>query len=1387
MKRILAAVLALMLVIGVIILVRPVKVEAAGITFNTTERYQATDNLSATPLTIEAVFTQSTVSRGAIFGNYINGTTPGIVLEIYTSGEPRLFWQTTSTDAIDLKFDQVNVCTGEEIRLTITRDLANKTAYCYVNGVLKQTKTWEKDTVETQVNPIGIGADRRTNNNSLYFKGTLYSVSLYSDLRTADEVKTAATASDENALCYYDFSTTGNERLKDISGNGAHLMVVNSTTYACEEAYSANGIAFGSTNRYETSKNLPTVPQTLSATFTLSSTYAKTSRAGAIIGDYLNHSTSGYVLEIYTNGNPRLYWRTNGVEVNLVFTKVNVITGEELNLTIVRDIANKTAYCYVDGVLKETKTWTNDIVELRERPSAIGSDKRLENRQMFKGALKNVTLYSDVRTADEVKANNVDTTDTALLCHYDFTASGSKKLKDHSTFGNHLKVVNHSTSEGVDGFIEVDNTNMTGISFTQDIRYVTSNAVAALPKTFEIWLNVSKDAGDGRLGTIVGNYNGTTPGYQVEIRENGLLSLWWRPVYNKGARVDFDTSKVDLRTGEWTHLAVTVDIANNVANCYVNGVLVDTAAPVQDAHEKKLVEMDMSTNPYVYIGTNDLTQNERWLQNARIHSVALYDDMRTAEEIACDYADGISEAGSDLLGYYVLSTQGNGRLRDYSSYGNHLNYISKDKATVKESYVDLSNALNLGMTFGWNDYYIENSIPEKFPRTIEATVYYPDNYPDTNRGGIIYGNYNGILPCFDFEITTNGNPRLYIRNEAGKTYDLRFGNANVYNGKATNVTFVIEDDYVKLYIDGVLTQTTAETTAPGIGAFVDSIKMTREMLIGADWRERNEQYFRGQLIDLTLYSDARTADEVASDYKAYGSDGLVARYEFSPSGSYPETVKDLSGNGNDISHSKYFYDYDVPEDFAYSLLILGDTQYVNHRYPENFHKIYDWILANKDAHKVQYMLGLGDITDKSTASEWERAKEQFARLDGKLPYSLVIGNHDTTDTFNAAFDVAPYNTTFDGKYGDGVANTYRYVTIGRVDYLVMTLEFGPTDDVLDWANEVVADHPHHNVIVTTHGYMNSDGTTLDTNDKWAASGYNPETGGWVGYGNAPQFNDGDEIWEKFIRKHANISFVISGHIESNSVLVIDAVGDNGNVVKQMLVDPQGIDARHPGGTGMITILYFNEDGSQVDVRTYSTIYDGLHRAELSYTPEVHTVNPDHVGGKATCQKGAVCEICGEEYTEKDLTNHVSNEFIYTEIDGVTHKVAYKCCGAEAPDGDCVYGNDNICDYCGYDKTVEVETEDVKNAIDNILNGGTADVTVVGPTTTMDEAFVVEKIENTVGYQYALFNIDFDENGDLFLRHHFIVTGELPEVTVDSVAETLKQDEGYNTYYVDTYY
>ena len=219
--------------------------------------------------------------------------------------------------------------------------------------------------------------------------------------------------------------------------------------------------------------------------------------------------------------------------------------------------------------------------------------------------------------------------------------------------------------------------------------------------------------------------------------------------------------------------------------------------------------------------------------------------------------------------------------------------------------------------------------------------------------------------------------------------------------------------------------------------------------------------------------------------------------------------------------------------------------------------------------------------------------------------------------------------------------------------------------------------------------------------------------------------------------------------------------------------------------GCDTLVYANEAHTWANGACTVCEYECVHtwNAETGICTNcglgcTHTVTEND----ANCQADAVCEKCG--YTYKNPTNHVSNEFTYTEIDGVTHKVAYKCCGTEAPDGDCVYGNDNICDNCGYDKTVEVETEDVKNAIDNILNGGTADVTVVGPTTGMDANFDIEKPATTpADYEFKYLNIYFDENDNVVLRMTFIVTGEVT-VTLNNNEATLKQDDGYNTYYLD---
>ncbi|MBQ7779167.1 MAG: metallophosphoesterase, partial [Clostridia bacterium] len=806
--------------------------------------------------------------------------------------------------------------------------------------------------------------------------------------------------------------------------------------------------------------------------------------------------------------------------------------------------------------------------------------------------------------------------------------------------------------------IEFTEPEKTGLGFYMTRRYKAEKALAAAPMTIEAWIKLPTDAPDdayaGTYKAVYSDYQDNSHPYvSLLIVEDGAPRLQWQQAYSNRDSITF--TDVDVRTGEWVHLVVTRDFEANTGSCYINGELVQT---VDFANGYGVVET--AVNPMCVGGSNS-GSNTQFFKQGLIHSVAAYSDIRTAAEIEGNYANGVTDGGSDLLSYYIVSPEGNERLCDYSSYQNHLTMTNQAGTTVEEKYIPVATVQKLGTEFGWNDIYIEDEIVEKYPRSVKATVYFPDLYPDSMRGGNIYNSYIGKAPSFGVEIYSNGAPRLYIQNEAGTVKDIVFSSLNVYNGEKTTFEIVIEDDAVKLYVDGILKES---KTSAGIGAFVDAIKPTRKMLVGGDYRERNTQYFKGQLIDLEI--------------------GGVGKYDFTEAG---ETVTDLSGNGNDLKHTGHFIDYEIPSDFAYSLLLLGDTQYVNDRHPENFIKIYDWIVGNVDAHKIKYVMGLGDVTEASGEAEWLRAKQQFARLDGIVPYSIIKGNHDTSVTLNATFNTPEYNATFEGKYGDGIENTYRCITIGKVNYLIMTLDYGPTDDVLEWANEVVAAHPHHNVIVTTHAYLKADGTYLTAADKWAASGSDPITGGWKAYDYYPEANDGDEIWEKFISKHENISFVVSGHISSTNVVITEATGDNGNVVKQMLVDPQGVDASLYGGTGMVTLLYFNEDGSECEIRTYSTIHDGEHYEELSYNSAVNTVECECKGGEATCVSGAICEICGKEYTEKNPENH--GEISYEANGDRTHKVLCSLGCVIDENATCVLDENDACTDCEHSYKVEI--------------------------------------------------------------------------------------------------
>ncbi len=300
------------------------------------------------------------------------------------------------------------------------------------------------------------------------------------------------------------------------------------------------------------------------------------------------------------------------------------------------------------------------------------------------------------------------------------------------------------------------------------------------------------------------------------------------------------------------------------------------------------------------------------------------------------------------------------------------------------------------------------------------------------------------------------------------------------------------------------------------------------------------------------------------------------------------------------SDDEYFYERPQEKtDYAYSFAIVGDTQTHVEKdtitgndasssndtaYTRN---LYKWIVDNKDQKKIKWVFGLGDITENrnytvagSDEMEWLLAKSAIRQMDrAGIPYSLIPGNHDNISQFNEYFGQTFYTSRITGYYDQSsIANHYINFEVAGTKYMVLCLEFGPTDQVLDWANEVVAAHPGRRVIVTTHFYLEKDGSLADENSSHA-----PNPNGVIS--NAYPRNNGDMMWDKFVSKHRNIIMVLSGHLTNRDVSFSQRKGVNGNTVSQFLIDPQDSNFSE----GFICMLYFSADGKKASVEWISTV------------------------------------------------------------------------------------------------------------------------------------------------------------------------------------------------------
>jgi 3',5'-cyclic AMP phosphodiesterase CpdA len=387
--------------------------------------------------------------------------------------------------------------------------------------------------------------------------------------------------------------------------------------------------------------------------------------------------------------------------------------------------------------------------------------------------------------------------------------------------------------------------------------------------------------------------------------------------------------------------------------------------------------------------------------------------------------------------------------------------------------------------------------------------------------------------------------------------------------------------------------------------------------------------------------------EIFADENGDTAPGYVSSYRFADRAMSTQEIRGLGGvnaQGTGTPGQVDTRDASAFTPGAFTVAILGDSQNYEDSLTTSgiFNNATQWLVNNKDSRNIKFVMHTGDfVNDNANSTLWTRAMSAMNTLNGKIPFAVVPGNHDYSDNrnsslFNSSLRFganSPYakQSTLDGYYADSSnptsrMNTYHTFEANGNKYLVLALEFGPRDAVVDWAKGIVDSHSDYKTILLTHAYMTDGGARFDrsvdpsdpygrTYDELRAievghdeSMYNPHDYAWAG----SNCNDGQELWDKIVKGSDNMPLVISGHQyeDFDGFPYLMTTADDGDPVYQLLVDPQG---RASGGEGWIRLLEFQPDGKTVIVKTYSPYFGEWSYATDEYftltlpVPEPSTV------------------------------------------------------------------------------------------------------------------------------------------------------------------------------------
>lgn len=299
----------------------------------------------------------------------------------------------------------------------------------------------------------------------------------------------------------------------------------------------------------------------------------------------------------------------------------------------------------------------------------------------------------------------------------------------------------------------------------------------------------------------------------------------------------------------------------------------------------------------------------------------------------------------------------------------------------------------------------------------------------------------------------------------------------------------------------------------------------------------------------------------------------------------------LLDDNRNINYTPTLVDVDnILNDDSEYIIVLGDIQeYTNNKdYAEYLGHTMNWIWSQvKHGKNIKCVLQTGDITWYNLRHQYEVFLEYTTSLASLIPYISCPGNHDyeygggsiITDRYSTLFSEFTQfahvrNRIVNQFEPDRMENIIVSNYIGGKRYDIISLEFGPRIEVIEWVRNHIQANPDNHYIFMTHEFLTNNGNIVVTGSSYGERQLQNTT-----------VMSPEQIWNQLIKDNNNILCVLCGHNGFSAHNI--SVNSAGREVYQILFNLQ---YQENGGDGWIQIWEFPNNKDYVNINTYNTIY-----------------------------------------------------------------------------------------------------------------------------------------------------------------------------------------------------